>query len=106
RVLGVDVIDGHLDLARTRCAALGERVRFENRSVFALGLTDRTFDLVVCRHVLQAIPHADRAVAELVRVARRGGWIHLIAEDYLMIHFEPRQLDPDDFWSEGPRRFG
>ena len=23
-----------------------------------------------------------------------------------MIHFEPRRLDPDDFWSEGPRRFG
>jgi hypothetical protein len=23
-----------------------------------------------------------------------------------MIHFERRTLDPDDFWSEGPRRFG
>ena len=44
------------------------RVRFENRSIFELGLPDDTFDLVVCRHVLQAIPHADRAIAELVRV--------------------------------------
>ena len=35
--------------------------------------------------VLQAIPHADRAIAELVRVTRRGGWLHLIPEDYLMI---------------------
>jgi SAM-dependent methyltransferase len=106
RILGVDIIDDHLERARARCVALGERVRFENRSIFGLGLPDATFDLVVCRHVLQAIPHAERALAELARVIRGGGWIHLIAEDYLMIHFEPRRLDADDFWNEGPRRFG
>jgi SAM-dependent methyltransferase len=106
RLLGVDIIDGHLERARARCAGLGQRAIFENRSLFALGLPAATFDLAVCRHVLQAIPHADRAVAELVRVTRPGGWIHLIAEDYLMIHFEPRRLDPDDFWNSGPRQFG
>jgi ubiquinone/menaquinone biosynthesis C-methylase UbiE len=105
-VLGVDIIDAHLALARDRSAALGDRVRFEHRSIFELGLPDGTFDLVLCRHVLQAIPHVERALAELVRVTRPGGWLHLIAEDYLMIHFEPRQLDPDDFWNAGPRRFG
>lgn len=106
RFLGVDIIDEHLARARVRCASLGPRVRFENRSIFDLGLPPATFDLVVCRHVLQAVPHAERVLAELVRVARGGGWIHLIPEDYLMIHFEPRRLDPDDFWSQGPRRFG
>ena len=106
RLLGVDVIDDHLQRARDRCSGLGDRARFENRNIFELGLPGATFDLVVCRHVLQAIPHAERAIAELVRVARSGGWIHLIAEDYLMINFEPRRLDPDDFWSKGPRQFG
>ena len=106
RVLGVDLIDDHLQRARERSRPLGERVRFENRSIFALGLPAASFDLVLCRHVLHAIPHADRALAEMVRVTRPGGWLHLIAEDYLMIHFEPRQLDPDDLWGEGPRRFG
>ena len=106
QLLGVDVIDDHLERARARCAGLGGRTRFENRSIFQLGLSDATFDLVVCRHVLQAIPHAERALAELVRVTRSGGWIHLIAEDYSMIHFESRRLDPDDFWSEVPRQFG
>lgn len=105
-LLGVDIIDDHLARARTRCAALGSRVRFENRSIFDLALPDASFDLVVCRHVLQAVPHAERVIAELVRVTRHGGWIHLIPEDYLMIHFEPGHLDPDDFWSQGPRRFG
>lgn len=106
RLLGVDIIDDHLALARTRCAALGKRVRFEGRSIFGLGLPDRAFDLVVCRHVLQAIPHADRAIAELVRVTRRSGWLHLIAEDYLMINFEPGRLDADDFWGPALRQFG
>jgi SAM-dependent methyltransferase len=105
-LLGVDIIDDHLARARARCADLASRVRFENRSIFELGLPDASFDLTVCRHVLQAVPHADRVVAELVRVTKRGGWLHLIAEDYLMIHFEPGRLDPDDFWSQGPRRFG
>jgi ubiquinone/menaquinone biosynthesis C-methylase UbiE len=103
-VLGVDIIDAHLALARRRCAAFGARVRFDHRSVFELGLPDRGFDLVVCRHVLQAIPDADRALAELIRVTRPGGWLHLLAEDYLMINFEKRRLDPDDFWTVSPRQ--
>jgi SAM-dependent methyltransferase len=106
RLLGVDLIPEHLERARQRCAPLAERARFESRSIFELGLPDKTFDLVVCRHVLQAVPHPERALAELVRVARSGGWIHLIVEDYLMIHFEPRKLDPDDFWADVPRQFG
>ena len=106
RILGVDVIDDHLERARARCAGLDGRARFENRSIFDLELPAAAFDLVVCRHVLQAIPHAERAIAELIRVARSGGWIHLIAEDYSMMQFEPRRLDPDDFWSVGPRQFG
>jgi SAM-dependent methyltransferase len=105
-LVGVDLIDDHLERARARCIALSDRFRFENRSIFDLGLPDASFDLVVCRHVLQAIPHADRALAELRRVLRRDGRIHLIAEDYLMINFEPRRLDPDDFWNAGPRKFG
>jgi SAM-dependent methyltransferase len=105
-ILGIDVVDDHLARAREKCAAAGRRVTFENRSIFDIGLPAGMFDLVVCRHVLQAIPHADQAVAELVRVTKRGGWIHLIPEDYLMIHFEPHRLDADDFWTVVPRRFG
>jgi ubiquinone/menaquinone biosynthesis C-methylase UbiE len=105
-LLGVDVLDGSLARAREKSARFGERVRFENRSIFELGLPSASFDLVVCRHVLQSIPHADRAIAELVRVTRPGGAVHLIAEDYGMLFFPTRRFDPMRLWPEAPRAFG
>ncbi len=105
RVLGVDILDHHLDLARTRHARLAPRLTFEHRSVFELGLPDGAFDLTVCRHVIQSIPHAERVLAELVRVTKPGGRLHLIAEDYDMLHFQRRSPDPRDFWHEVAARF-
>lgn len=105
-ILGVDVLDAHLDRAREKTARFGPRVRFENRSIFELGLPAGAFDLVVCRHVLQAIPHAERAIGELVRVTRPGGTIHLIPEDYGMLFFPRGRYDPADIWPTIPRRFG
>src|SRR5262245_6277248 len=106
RVLGVDILDQHLELARARNAALASRVTFEHRSIYELGLPDRTFDLVVCRHVLHSIPHAERVIAELARVTRRGGRLHLIPEDYDMLHFQRSAPDPREFWNDVPDRFG
>jgi len=97
-VLGVDIIDASLDLARSRYAALAPRLRFEHQSIFELREADRTFDLVVCRHVMHSIPHPERVLAELARVTRPGGYLHLIPEDYGMLHFQPATFDPRDFW--------
>ncbi len=97
-VLGVDIIDHHLNLARSRYANLAPRLSFEHQSVFELNAPDRSFDLTVCRHVLHSIPHADRVIAELARVTRRGGYLHLIPEDYGMLHFQRGALDPREFW--------
>ncbi len=105
-ILGVDVLEAHLDRARAGAAAFGARVRFEERSIFDLGLPGHSFDLVVCRHVLQSIPRVEDAVAELVRVTTRGGRVHLIPEDYGMVHFPRRRFDPNEFWPANPLRFG
>ncbi|MBV8372182.1 MAG: methyltransferase domain-containing protein [Candidatus Eremiobacteraeota bacterium] len=107
RVLGVDIIDAHLDLARARYAAVAPRLGFENQSIFALDERDDAFDLTVCRHVLHAVPKAAEIVAELTRVTRPGGWLHVLAEDYRMLHFQRRgTLDPSDFWHLAPQQFG
>ena len=106
RVLGIDVLDSHLDLARERAQALGARVAFEHRSVYDTGLPEGAFDLTVCRHVLQSLPEPERVLAELVRITRPGGWLHLIAEDYDMLHFSGRTPDARDFWYEAAARYG
>jgi ubiquinone/menaquinone biosynthesis C-methylase UbiE len=101
-VLGVDIIDAHLDRARARYAALAPRLRFEHQSVYDLACEDDTFDLTVCRHVIHAIPQAARVLGELVRVTRPGGMLHVIAEDYGMLHFQQAVLDPMRFWDIVP----
>lgn len=68
-VIGVDLLESHLELARTRFP-LGN-LTFRQADAFELPFANASFDLVVCRHVLQAIPHAERVLAEMVRVARR-----------------------------------
>ncbi len=106
QVLGVDILEGHLALARERYARWAPRLSFAHQSVFELAAPDGFYDLTVCRHVLHSIPHADRVIAELVRVTRPGGRLHLIPEDYGMLHFQVGRLDPREFWHEAPARFG
>ena len=104
-VLGVDIIDHHLNVARSRYAKMAPRLSFEHQSIFDLNAADRSFDLTVCRHVLHSIPFANRVIAELARVTRLGGYLHLIPEDYGMLHFQRGALDPRDFWHTAPASF-
>jgi ubiquinone/menaquinone biosynthesis C-methylase UbiE len=104
--VGLDLIEASLELARTRCAELGGRVTFQRGDAFELPFGDAAFDLVACRHMLQAIPDAPRVLAELVRVHAPGGRLHVIAEDYGMIHVVSPKVDLAKFWFEVPRAFG
>ena len=105
-VLGVDIIDKNLELARSRYQKFGSRLNFQHQSIFELKAADATFDLTVCRHVLHSIPYADRVIGELARVTRPGGYLHLIPEDYGMLHFERAGLDPGEFWHQVPAAIG
>jgi len=44
-------------------------------------------------------------LAELARVTQPGGRVHVVAEDYAMMHFHPTPLDADEFWRDGPITF-
>jgi ubiquinone/menaquinone biosynthesis C-methylase UbiE len=107
RILGIDIIDAHLALARRRYAGLASRLSFERHDVYATELPRGEFDLTVCRHVLHATPHPERVIAELARVTRSGGYLHLLAEDYGMLEFQVRDgLNPRDLWYQVPAQFG
>ena len=76
-------------------------------SVFRVPQGDaRPFLLTVCRHVLHSIPQSEQVLAELVRVTKRGGWLHLIPEDYGMLHFRREKPDVRDFWHDAAGSFG
>lgn len=104
--VGIDVDEAHLEKAKARCASFGSRVRFQVGDALELPFEDSTFDLVVCRHLVQAVPDASRVLLEIWRVLRHGGRLHLIAEDYGMIHCHPTELDADGFWQELPQQYG
>jgi SAM-dependent methyltransferase len=105
RVLGIELLASSVELARQKHAALVPRLRFETGDAFHLQLPDDTFDLVANRHMIQSVPHVDRILAELVRVAKPGGHVHVLAEDYSMLHMMSGPLDPDVFWRKGPVEF-
>jgi SAM-dependent methyltransferase len=105
-ILGVDLEAPHLERARERCAAFGARARFQVGDALALPLPDASFELVVSRHVVQAVPDAMRALSEMRRVLAPGGRLHLVAEDYGMLWCHPTPTGSDAFWRRFPPLYG
>lgn len=97
--VGIDLVRSHLRFARRSQEVL-------EADAFLLPLRSQSTDLTICRHVTQAVPAVDRLIKELCRVTVSGGWLHVLAEDYAMIHAESLDLDHDEFWSRGPVEFG
>jgi SAM-dependent methyltransferase len=99
-LLGIDILEGNLALARRDNGGFGQRVAYEQGDAFALREADASFDLVVCRHMSQAVPDFPRVLAEITRVLKPGGWLHLLSEDYGMLHMPvSTSFDPDRFWN-------
>ena len=105
QIVGVDILEGPITYARKRYTSLAPRVRFEQGDAFELRLPSDSFDLVTCRHMTQAIPEPERALAELARICRPGGWLHVLSEDYGMMHTPVGTLDTDRLWHQGAIAF-
>jgi SAM-dependent methyltransferase len=80
RVVGLDPVPRHLELAQAALDALiaaspklAGSVRFEPGSAEKLPIEDATTDLVWCRDVLMHVEDLDGAYAEMARVLRPGG---------------------------------
>ncbi len=100
-VLGLDILESSVTLAAERHSALAPRLRFQQGDAFELHLPGGAYDLVVCRHMTQAVPEPKRVLAELHRICKPGGWLHVLSEDYGMLHFPFGPLDADRLWRDG-----
>lgn len=78
-VTGLDLFDGHLEVARRRHPSRIEFVRGDARGT---GLEAGRFDIVVVRHLLQAIGDREAVLVEARRLLRPGGLLYVLAEDY------------------------
>jgi SAM-dependent methyltransferase len=72
-VTGIDQADVYLAAARSRTG--DPRFSFQHADARALPFPDASFDRAYSMLVLQFIPDADRAVAEMCRVVRPGGTV-------------------------------
>jgi ubiquinone/menaquinone biosynthesis C-methylase UbiE len=96
-LIGVDILESNLDLARRDGDAHG-RISYETGDAFALRFAGAHFDLVVCRHMSQAVPNFALVMDEITRVLKPRGWLHLLSEDYAMLRMPRSTQDPDRFW--------
>jgi ubiquinone/menaquinone biosynthesis C-methylase UbiE len=101
QVLGLDILASSVSFAAERYSSLAPRLRFAQGDAFDLSIEPDSCDLVVCRHLTQAVPEPKRVLAELHRVCKPGGWLHVLSEDYGMLHFPFGTLDLDRLWQDG-----
>ena len=79
RVVGLDISDQMLAWADQRAREAGVRGRIElvRGDVLDLPFASDRFDAVLCESVLAFVEDKKRAIRELVRVTRPGGWVGL-----------------------------
>jgi SAM-dependent methyltransferase len=77
-ITGVDINDAMLEIARRTMAEAGiENATLKRCSASEIECDDESFDLTYAFSILQLVPEVDRALAEIVRVSRRGGVVLL-----------------------------
>jgi ubiquinone/menaquinone biosynthesis C-methylase UbiE len=93
-VVGVDLRQQYLDFAEA--VARGENIRnltFQCADVFALPFPDASFDVVWTKYLLQWLKAPQRALAELKRITKPGGFV--VSCDYAGFGIEHFPIAPD-----------
>jgi SAM-dependent methyltransferase len=76
-VVGVDLNPGMIAVAQSIPAPIGASIEWLERSALDLGLTDASFDVVLCQQGLQFFPDKLTALREMRRVLDHGGRLAL-----------------------------
>ena len=81
RVVGLDVSESFIGMAKHRCVDL-PWAEFSQGDVRALQVEDGSLDAAVCTQVLEYVPEVDVALSEFFRVLRPGGRLLLVDTDW------------------------
>ena len=79
RVVGVDISGRMIEWSRRRAREerVQDKVEFQVADVLALPFESDRFDAILCESVLAFVADKERAIRELVRVTRPGGYVGL-----------------------------
>jgi len=75
---GIDLSPQMIDQARRKAERAAQQIEFRVGDATAVDFADKTYDLVVARHVIWNLPDPERGVSEWLRVLRPGGRLALI----------------------------
>lgn len=67
RVVGIDIVKSNLQPARQDSSDFDSRIEYVQGDAFALAKAADRADLLVCRHMSQAVPHFPQVLAEFTR---------------------------------------
>jgi ubiquinone/menaquinone biosynthesis C-methylase UbiE len=90
RIVGVDVSEGMLEVARTKCQAF-PNVSFRHADAMALPFTDQEFDIVVSASALHYFVQPEGSLVEMRRVVKSEGSVVIL--DWCRDYFSCRLLD-------------
>ena len=76
-VVGTDLSESALDMARQslRGTEYENKIELQQQNLTAITMADNSVDYLVCWGVLMHIPEVDKAVAEISRIIKPGGYV-------------------------------
>jgi ubiquinone/menaquinone biosynthesis C-methylase UbiE len=77
QVIGLDINEGMLQVARTVAPPAGAPIAWRNASVMALPFPEASFDVVLCQWGLEFFPDRAQGLREMARVLMPGGRVGL-----------------------------
>lgn len=105
-VTGLDVVKSGLKLGNVLSKTLKSNVSFTAGDARSLPFKDESYDVVICTETLEHIPNYRKAFEELVRVAKKSGYIIITVPNYINMRLyflfsmrsclTGKSLQPDD----------
>lgn len=107
-VLGIEMSPALIEIAAERAASFPKKFQTLPKFLVAdardLPLENASIDLVTAWNVIEHVDDLPKVVSEVARVLRPGGWLTLVAPNYLAVRKEAHYLVP---WLPMlPKRFG
>jgi len=78
QVTGIDLSPAMLAQARDKAAAHGYQIEFQVMNAALLELPEQRFDLLICRHLLWALPEPEKVLLRWLELLKPGGRLCLV----------------------------